>query len=250
MEVILRPLLRDKWAGVFKYKNCTDYVGTYFTRTGAIHTGLTLEDTERLGKLLGKDPKELSPSSEFWHNYYIRIGNKDIYLDTDNPEDELKYLFLKTHKRVANGFNDNNPTANYVLINKESEAKEANKFNQIKRKAIVAFGKLSLEEMRKALRLYGTNPENLSGELVENRLFEIVEKDPEKFLDRWVDNKRRETEYLIQEAVAKNIIRKNKSEYKYGTDTIGHLLDDAINYLDSPEHRDLKQIIINDINAK
>jgi hypothetical protein len=256
MEVMLRPLRRNDWAGVFKFKNCSDYLGSYFTRSGQLYTGLREEDgvdAETVARLSSAEKgidQPLNPSSEFWNTFTIKIGNKDIFLDTSSPMDELKYLFLKNHKRVANGYGDNKPTANYVLINKESDAKEANKYNQIKRKAVKEFDKLSANDQRKALRLYGHRSDALSPELVENKLFELIEKDPQKFLDKWVDNKRRETEFLIQEGVSKNVIKRNKSEYKYGIDTIGISIDDAINYLDSAEHRDLKQIIINEVNAK
>lgn len=248
MEVILKPLIKTGWAGVHKYKNCSDYVGSYFTRSGQLYTGLTKEDADRLGALTGLD---LRQNSDYWVDFIIRVTTKDIVLNLDDPFDELKYLFLKSHKRVANGFSDQTkPTANYVLINKEVEAAEFNKHGQIKRKAMKEFDKLSLADMRKVLRLYGHKADNLGAELVENKLFELVEKDPQKFFTIWVDNKRRETTFLLQEAIAKNIIRKNKSEYKYGTDTIGYTLEDAITYLDSPEHRDFKGVIQNEVNAK
>lgn len=260
MEVIVRPLLTNQWAGIVRFKNCDDYLGTYWTRSGALHTGLREEDAaqklepgtteKRLETALNKQPGTLLPFSEFWHTFYIKFGSKDKILNTDNPFDELQYLFLKTHKRVANGFQDPNPTANYVLINKESEAQQSNKYNQIRRKAMKEFDKLSLADMRKLLRLYGHRSDNLSAELVESKLYEIVDRDPQKFFDKWVDNKRRETEYLIMDAIAKNVIRKNKSEYKYGVDTLGMSMDDAISYLDAPDHRDLKATIINETSNK
>ncbi len=246
MEVILRPLRKSEWAGVYKYKNCVTNIGTYWTRSGQIYTGLNDEDRERLEKKLGL---LLTPSSEYWSTFYIKVGNKDIILDTDDPFDELKYLFLTNHKNVANGFNDTTrPLAAFVLINKESEAKITNKYNLVKRKAMKEFDKLSTADMKKILRLFGHRSDNISAELVEARLFDYIEREPQKFIDRWVDNKRRETEYLIQEAVSKNIIRKNRSEYRYGMDVIGHSLEDTIVYLDSPEHRELKGIIINEVN--
>lgn len=253
MEVILRPLRKDQWAGVFKYKNCNDYLGSYFTRAGNIYTGLTPEQTERLGKILNKD---LRSSSDFWSTFVIKIGNKDIIIDTEKggPEDrameELKYYFLKSHKRVANGIGDPNPTANYILVDKESEAKDSNKHNQTKRKAMKEFDKLSVADMRKVLRLYGHKSDTLSQELVENKLFDLIEENPSKFFDKWIENKHKETEFSIQEAVAKNIIVRNKSEYKYGSDVIGHSLEDTIAYLEAPDHRDLKAIIINETNTK
>lgn len=253
MEVILRPLIRSNWAGVFKYKNCKDYISSYFTRSGLLYTGLRPEDgvdeatVTRLEKALDKD---LRGSSEYWRDFFIIIGNKDEIIDTSDPVGELKYLFLKNHKRVANGIMDNKPTANYILVNKEAEAEVMNKQSRGKRKAMREFDKLSLTDMRKILRLYGHRSDNLSNELVENKLFELVERDPNKFFDKWVDNSKRETEFLIQEAIGKAVIRKNKSEYKYGTDTIGHTLEDAISYLDSPENRDLKLIISNEVTVK
>ena len=250
MEVILKPLMRSNWAGVHKYKNCSDFLGSYFTRSGQLYTGLENVSEDVIKRLEKETGFDLRRGSEFWNEFIIRIGLKDIYLNLEDPFDELKYLFLINHKRVANGYSDNKPTANYVIINKESEAKEINKHNQIKRKAVVEFGKLSTADMKKVLRLFGHRSDNLSAELVENKLFELVEKNPGTFFEKWVDNKRRETEFLIQEAVGKNVIRKNKSEYKYGTDTIGYTLDDAINYLDSAEHRDLKATILNEVNSK
>lgn len=247
MEVILKPLAKSSWAGVNKYKNCSDYLGTYFTRSGQLYTGLSKEDADRLAKETGLD---LRANSEYWNEFIIRIGNTDIVLNTTDPFDELRYIFLKGHRRVANGFSDIKPTANYVLINKDAEAGLSNKYNQSKRKAMKEFDKLSLAEMRKILRLYGHKPDNISSELIENKLFDLVEKDPQKFFDKWVDNKRRETEFLIQDAISKNVIRKNKSEYKYGVDVIGYTLDDAINYLDSAEHRDLKATIQQETNTK
>ena len=47
--------------------------------------------------------------------------------------DRLKYLFLKKHKRVADGLNNVTSSTDYVIINKDSEAKEVNKINKIKR---------------------------------------------------------------------------------------------------------------------
>jgi hypothetical protein len=259
MEVILRPLTKNTWAGVKgdRYKNCSSWIGTYFTRNGALHTGfekpdgtLDYETADRLTVALHKEPKSLYPSSDFWNTFYVRMGRDEIKLDTSRPEDELKYLFLKTHKRVQDGYAKPNPSANFILINFETEAKEFNKVARDKRKAMKEFDKLSTAEMKKVLRLYGQRSDNLSAELVENKLFELIDKDPSKFFDKWIDNKRRETEWLLQEAISKNVIRKNKSEYKYGNDTVGHTLDDAIIYLDDPQHRDLKSIIINEVNNK
>lgn len=247
MKVILRPLRQDSWSGIIKYKNCYEDLSTYFTRSGSIYTGLTEGDAERLGKKLGLD---LSPNSEFWKNFYIRTADRDIIFETEDPSDELKYLFCKNHKRVKNSLFEHKATANFVLINQQEEAKKDNLFGRTKRAAIREFDKMSTDEMRKCLRLFGKASENLANDMVENRLFDIVEGDPQGFIDKWVNNSQRETQYIIERAVSMNIIRKNKRLYTYGSDTIGQGLEDAISYLNDPKNQDVKISIKQQIEGK
>jgi hypothetical protein len=109
---------------------------------------------------------------------------------------------------------------------------------------------LSVGDMRKCLRILGNKSDEVSNEIVEQRLSNIVETDPFTFLEKWVDNKTKETEFLVQDAVAKNVIRKNKNVYKYGTDIIGHNLEAAVDYLDNAANQDLKFAITQETSAK
>ena len=201
-----------------------------------------------LGEALRKD---LRPTSEFFNNFFIRVGDEDVLIDIDAPEGEVKYLFLKNHKRVANGLSDKTkPGANYVLINDDEQAKEANKRSQVKRKALKEFDKLSIDDMRKCLRIYGHNADSISNELVEHKLNEIVEENPQRFFDKWVDNKLRVSEYQIKDAIGRNVIRKNRNLYQYGTDIIGRSLEEAMAFLSDPENQDIKMAIIKETGAK
>lgn len=247
MKVTLKHINRYTWSGVKRYKNCVDSLGSYFTRSGRLYTGLTKEDEKRLGEALGFD---LRPGSDFWDTFRIKISGEDLLLDTEDPMDELKYLFLKNHKRVKNGLDDTKPTANYVLVNKEEEAQKTNEYAKTKRQAYKAFDKMSYNDMRKALRVLGQNSNNVGDEVVEARLNEFIENNPKKFIERWANNNNRNTEFLIKEAVASNVIRKNKNVYKYGSDVIGHTLQEAIDFLDNPEYQDIKTAILNETEIK
>jgi hypothetical protein len=248
MIVTLRQTSRDSWSGVRRYKNCSVYLAPYLTRSGGKYTGLALEDEERLGEALRQD---LSPNSEFWTNFFIRVTDDDVILDTASPEGELKYLFLKNHKRVANGLSDKTkPGANYVLINDDEQAKEANKRNQTKRKAFREFDKMSMVDMRKCLRIYGHASDTMSNELVEHKLGELIEENPQKFFEKWVDNKLRVTEFQIKDAVSRNVIRKNRNLYQYGTEIIGRSLEEAVAFLDDPQNQDIKMAIIKETGVK
>ena len=249
MQVILRPIGWNKWSGILKYKNCFDDLGPYLTRSGAMYTGLSLEDEKRLGSLLGQDLSR-SATNPYWINFRIRTSVNDIIFDTDDPLDELKYLFCKSHKRVKNSLLEQKATADFVLINRDEEAKVENSFNRTKRDAVREFDKLTPTEIRKALRLFGYNADSMSSEVAENRLYTFVEANPQKFLDKWVNNKSREIEALIEIAISKNVIRRNKNIYKYGSEIIGQSLEDTINYLMTPNNQDIRLAIVNACDTK
>jgi hypothetical protein len=248
--VILKHKRKDAWAGVIKYKSCFDYICPALTRSGNRHTGLDEEDAKRLEKALNLGENTLAPYSAYWITFVIKVTNKELTLDTSRPWDELQYLFLKNHHRVAYGINDMKPGADYMLVNMDSEAQEANKLSKRKRDAIKEFDKLSLEDMRKCLRLFGFKADTMSNELVEAKLFEQVEINPDKFFTKWVNNKTKGTEFLIESAIAKNVMRKNKNAYMYGTDVIGTSLEDAVSYLDDKKNQDLKLTINQEVESK
>ena len=247
MEVRIKHIRSQEWSGIHKYPNCSDIFRAYFTRSGRIHTGIPAEDAERLGDILGED---LKPSSKFWEKFSVRLGSEDVVLNTEDPFDELKYIFLKNHKRVSKSIDHVIPGSQYYISIKEEEAKEANKRSRGKRKAYKEFDKLKPEDMRKALRIYGYKAEGLSDDIAEQRLMTLVEANPDKFFEKWVDNKNRATEYLIKEAIAKNVVRKNKNIYSYGTTTLGNTLELAILFIDDKENSDIKAAIINETNVK
>lgn len=248
MEVRLRPLNKNSWAGVTRYKNCFEDLRPYWLKSGLIYTGLSRDEVEELGKELSID---LSHSSAFWKTFKIRVGIEDIYLTPEiDPMDRLKLLFLQGHRRVANSLSDVKMTSKFVLIDSEAEARKANVKLKTKRKAYKEFEKLSSVQISKALRLYGINPNLISAEIAENKLAEIVEQDPLRFLEVWVDNKHRDTQYLLEEAVSKNVVRKNKTVYKYGTEIIGNNVHDAILWLENPNNQDIKMAIMNEVKVK
>jgi len=247
MRIILRPLRKNAWSGLVKYRNCYEDLRPYWTRSGRVYTGLTRKDEERLSDILNLDLKQ---DSEFWKNFFVRTSGRDLYLDIEDAMDELRYLFLKSHKRVKNSIMEHKASANFVLINKDEEAKRDNVYGRVKREALKEFGLLSPDDMRKCLRLYGHNADSLSNEILESRLFKIVEGNPESFINKWVKNVTRDTEFLVETCISRNIIRRNKNIYKYGTEIIGHGLADVVSFLEDPKNQDIKITILRQIEPK
>ena len=250
MEVILRITKVNPWTGLIKWSNCYDYISSYWTRSGSRYTGLSKEDQTELEKELGMQEGSLHPDASYWDTFAIKVGKKDLIINTDRPEGKLQYLFLKKHKRVADGLNKVTPSTDYVLINKEAEAEVANKANKIKRDAYRAMDKMTLEEMRKCLRLFGIKSDTLSNELTEAKLAENIEKDPSKFIRIWVENPNKEITFIIEEALSKNILRKNRAAYYFGTDLIGNGIDDVIAYLKDKKNQDIYLSIKSELESK
>ena len=250
MEVIVRMTKKNPWTGLIKWSNCFDYVGSYWTRSGSRYTGLTPEQARDFEKRMGFSEGYLDPMSTYWDTFAIKVGNKDVIINTDTPEGELQYLFLKKHKRVADGVRNITPSTDYVLVDTDAEAVETNKINKIKREAYIAFGKMNLEDMRKCLRLFGIKADSLSNEVVEAKLGDQIEKNPNKFMSVWVNNEDKEYAFIVEEALSKNIIRKNRSTYYFGTDVIGNGLEDVIAYLKNKKNSDILATIMGEIKSK
>ena len=250
MLVELKIKKKNPWAGLIKYKACFDYIAPYFTRSGSIYTGLTPEDEKHYEKVLGYEEGHLAKTSDFWTTFCVKVGARGLLLDDSIPRQEMIIKFLSNHKRVATSLDKLTAGKDYLLINREAEAVEANKINKQRREAIKEFDKLSLDQMRKCLRLFGVKADKMSNELVESTLFGLVDKQPKKFFDKWINNKAKETEFILEEAIAKGVIRKDKTHYFYGSDMFADSLEDAIAYLDDKKNQDLKLSIINETNNK
>lgn len=250
MVVELKIKKKNPWVGLVKYKSCYDYISPYFTRSGSIYTGLTPEDEKYFEKVLGYEDGHLARTSDFWTNFCVKVGARGLLLDDSVPRQAMMIKFLSGHKRVATSLDTLTAGKDYLLINREAEAIESNKINKQRREAIKEFDKLSLEQMRKCLRLFGVKADNMSNELVESTLFNFVDKQPKKFFDKWIDNKSKETEFILEEAIAKGVIRKDKTHYFYGSDMFADSLEDAIAYLDNKKNQDLKLAIINETQNK
>lgn len=250
MVVELKIKKKNPWAGLIKYKSCFDYIAPYYTRSGSIYTGLTPEDEKYFEKALGYEEGHLSRTSDFWNTFCVKVGSRTVLLDDSIPRQAMIIKFLSGHKRVATSLDKMDAGKDYLLINREAEAIEQNKVNKLRRDAIKEFDKLSMDQMRKCLRILGIKSDTLSNELVESTLFNMIDKNPKQFFNKWVDNKSKDTEFILETAIAKGIIRKDRTQYYYGTELFADSLADAVAYLDSKKNQDLKLSIINQIENK
>lgn len=217
------------------YPNISKYISPFFDRFGKIKTGLTSEDAERLGKAIGQD---LSPRSDFWHDFTIRLTSKDLYLDPSDPLDEIKLKLLRVHPDVANSTSDINPKTVFVLFDEVEEAKkESKKFDYII-EAYKHIADMSPNERRDFLKLFGYTKAsmNMVDEAVKTKLKELADSDAKVFCERF-DDKHKADKIFIEDLVAHNILRKNGAAYVYNDDVIGGNLELTIDYLKKPKNQ-------------
>ena len=162
MELIVRMTKVNPWTGLIKWSNCFDFISSCWPRSDSRYTGLKADKARELEQKMGKAEGELDHGSTFWDTFAIKIGKKELVINTDRPEGELQYLFLLGHKRVANGIDKITPSTDYVLINKEVKEEQINKVKKVNGNVKRALEKMSLKKMRKCLRLLEIKAETMS----------------------------------------------------------------------------------------
>lgn len=247
---VIEHARKDNWSKVKNYGECRTFLRAGMTRSGSLNTGLTKEDEARLEAELGYDTGTLAKSSPFWHTFAVVLEDVGTTLDISNPNDELQYLLAKAHKRVADGHSRLNPSMDYVMYNKEQEAISINEANKARINAIIEYSKMSMDEKRKALRVLGLGSTNNSESMIESTLFTYIENNSKEFMTRWVSNNDKDVEFLIEEAVAHHILRKNKTSYYYGTDMLGTFLNDTIAFLKDKNNSDVRKAITAALESK
>jgi hypothetical protein len=234
-----------------KYSICTDrWVPGLNAKTGVLNTGLSKEDEKYFEKELGLDEGKLSKSSKFWDDFDIIIPSEGLVLDTDSPSEDLKYRLLCADKFVAKNTSEAAITANieYILTSDEDEAKSKNKVHRTKQDAWVTFAKLSDKEISDTLSIMGQFvSEHSSSEINRDRLSEIVDKNPSKFLSVCGDALFKD-KVLFMEMIRKGVIvRKvptlgyDNVPLYYGEIHLGNGLTEAITFCKQKENQ---QVII------
>lgn len=251
MIVKVKPIKKEqKWSG-FKggrYKGAKHTLTVVWDKHGMLNTGLTKEDEEKLGKELRADLDKYSP---FWHDFQIVMTDRELVLDLDKPEDLLKYKVLMVHPKISKSLSDKNAYAEYVIHNQFEEARVTNSIASIKTKAYILFAKLSQDQKADLLRLYGEfkNTSSASPEIIDATLFKKIEEKPELFV-QMVEDKNRDMKVFLKDLVTNNILKKNKSAYKYGTDFLGHDEESTIDFLNDPENQSLKIALMQELKNK
>ena len=248
-KVTLKPIKKNGWLpddhdGSIRYSKCFERLTVQAMKgTGVLNTGLTEEDERRLEGKMNMSPGTLSRyNKDYWTMFRIDVPKEGTVLDLSFPEDELKYLVLKAHQRVANSEMErfDSPFAEYVMTSQEQEAKVENKKSKLKRKAYKVFSNMSTTEMKDVLKVMGKRAgADASVDFVESQLDKIVTDDPQNFLTT-VEDPTFAMRAFIDDCLSSRVLVKSGTKYQLpGGDTVGYTLEQTIEYLQNPDNQEV-----------
>jgi hypothetical protein len=237
-HVIIKALKSDGWAGLFRYPKCQDVVGAGFSN-GSYHVPIPEEEKRELEKTLQLKEGTLDIHSPYWKDYKFHIQDKDVVLNLQNPDHKIFYYVCLGSKDFANSLNemDKFPKAKYVLYDAEQDAKKENLKVINKKKAYKHYTSMTGKEMRDVLRLMGKQAENISDTLADNKVSEIVEKEPEEFL-RIVSLPDFKARVFLKNLIQNNIVRTNQGHHFFGDIAMGHDEDTTLAFLKDAKNQE------------
>ena len=208
------------------------------------------EEAKYLADVLVMDPKHQDFRLEcrkYWANKMVEVPQEgvtfDITTDEDgnpaNVSDWVTYKWLLMHSRIdqQNDERSNSQVKDFYMYNPSSEVKKNNDTLQLRKQAIKELVKLEAapEKYDWVLRLFSTadkliNPESLNKLEKENKLGELADSQPDKFIAVVTDTNL-ELKFELESMVDKGIIVKVGGRYINGDDEIGTDINSAISRL-------------------
>jgi hypothetical protein len=206
--------------------------------------GLDSEEAKKyLPDIIGLPANHVDfPAAEkdFWANMKIKVPFEGTELDITTDEngtpinvmDWITYKWCSKHRHVADKKEVMDAHHRFYIYDPNRELVDQNNKIKVKKEADKEYIKVStdIDKMRRVLRVFGTpKPENLTEIQVENSLYEIKDKQAEKFL-KVVKDQNLDLKAEIEEMVALGVIRKIGNQHIYGEETIGENITDTVIY--------------------
>lgn len=269
MKVQIKPIYRDKW---HEKKGNESFARPKVIRAlvdpndMAYATGLTKEEEEEYSLKLKVDLSRqfnLEQPHPFWDSKMgeIKLENRTMIFDTDNPLDFIKIKVCKASRFVANSLKEYEeglfPEATHVIFDESEEVEEQASKVEIKKKAIIETAKLSKTRKIQMIMVLSADgnylkAKNLKGKsdnFIEVELDKIIEaksKDVLRYLD--LNKEDLATQALVLEALQKNVFDKVGHKIMYHDSVLGEDLYDVVKYINSPENQEFKIRVLSQIN--
>lgn len=193
---------------------------------------MTKGTRKAMEELLQMPEGELKNTSTYWDTFGIRIDSEKIDFDLSDDTDLLKWLFVKAQSIVANGYKEleSNAKAEFLLFSEEQEAAIKVKSRRTLKEAFRISDSLDEESRRTILDVYGVDTSASSISVIENKLDEKIEEDPDKFIEISKDNDL-ELRSLFAKLTSAGIITTKEGNYVHNEVPLGYDKETSIQAL-------------------
>lgn len=245
-EVIIRRIPRAGFFGITAFPKSTVGLGAELGKHG-FKTGLTKDEEAYYEDKLGLKPGDLNPHSKWWGDVFnvehiIRLfSTKSTTLVLDSPLSQVKYKVLLASSKIApSEIEKNKPGAEFYIVDEEAKAKMENEIFDYEWEGMELVLKLTPEEKRGALRLFGKKGvDTMSETVLKAELRKQIEKDPKLFVDTLKD-KRLKTRMFIEDLIEHNVLKRSGNYYMNGEDTIATSTDECIEFFEDIKNQSVK----------
>lgn len=226
-----------------------------------------LTEEEYYAKLLKVDLSkqfDIEVPHPFWDSKMgeIKLENRTMFFNTDNPIDYVKVKVMKESKYVANSLADFEnglyPEATHVIFDESEEVQVKASLVEIRNKVIIDASKLSVGQKIDLVTVLSAGSDYLrakslrgkSDSFVSVELDKYIQKDPKEVL-RVMNMSKEEiaTKALVLEALQKHILVKDGLRIKYFEEVLGNDLNEVVDRLNMPDYNDIKVRIMQQINS-
>lgn len=263
MRIEVRPIEVSKWhgkKGKESFKRAVKLEALVDPDKMEYATGLTKQQADKYGELLRQD---LSPQfvpgtpHPFWNSSLgvVKLENRTMFFDTDNPLDFIHVSIMKASKFVANSKKEweegKFPEAEFLIHDELEEVEVQAAKLQVKQKAIIASASMSKSAKAEIiLILDGKNLKGKSDDFIDVEMFKIIERDPRNAL-RYIqrDKKENALEALVTEALQKSVLKKKGHRIYFFESVLGSDITEVGAYLMDDENQDLKLRIMELVNS-
>ena len=269
MLVKIKPVEKSKWHGKKgneSFTRPTTITALVDAESMTYATGLTAEEVVSYGEKLKVDLSNqfaLEKPHPFWDSKMgeVKLENRTMIFDTENPIDFIKIKICKASKYVANSLKEYEeglfPEATHVIFDEAEEVEERASKIEIKKKAIIETAKLSKAKKIQIILILSADgnylkAKNLRGKsdnFVEVELDKIIETKAKEVLNYLkMDKDELATHALVLEALQRHIFEKVGHKIMYHDSNLGEDIYDVVKYINSPENQEFKVRILAQIN--
>jgi hypothetical protein len=202
-----------------------------------------------LAKKIGAETLDTRPENIVWTKIVkpLKVDNNDIVLDRANPIQALQLCMLMGNNVVAmsNRFEDIHNQKlikpQYYIFNIEKETQVKIAAFDIKKAAYQACDILSNYAKREILQIKGVSTWNISDNVVNSKISDMVEHNPEEFLQlARLESQERERKSFVSELVNYRVINQTREGVYYGqdeNDILAYTLENLIAHIFNPNNK-------------